>query len=114
MAEGFGVEETALRKAVDAAVEAGKVNYRNRCTAFREVVPFDVVMDAFNNPQGWKLDSYIATLLWYDDNGFPNISPEDKWHLFDGSGLTITALHARRKEYAIAAFEKIAKPKPKQ
>lgn len=66
MAEVLGENEAVLRKAVKAAADAEKVNYRNRCTAFREVIPFDRIMELVDNPDGWMIDKRVLPLLEFD------------------------------------------------
>lgn len=78
MAEAFGEEQDTLRKAVAAAIEAEKDNYRKRCIAFRKVIPFDRILELFVNPAGWRYDERLLPIIRFDEecNGAPYIDIE--------------------------------------
>ena len=61
IAEVLGETETNLRKAVEAAKEAERINYRSRCTAFRKIIPFDRIMELLNQPERWIYDKGILS-----------------------------------------------------
>ena len=66
LAEVLGEREETLRLAVKEAAAAEKINYRNRCTAFRKVIPFERIMELLNYPQEWRIDDRVFPLLYYD------------------------------------------------
>lgn len=77
LAEVLGEREDALRLAVDEAQKAEAVNYRNRCSAFRRVIPFDRIMELINYPEEWRIDDRIVPMLDYDPStGQPYLRPE--------------------------------------
>lgn len=77
MAEVFGESENALRKAVEASVEAEKINYRSRCTAFRKVIPFERIVELLKQPAGWLYDPDIFPMLEFDkESGLPSLKKE--------------------------------------
>lgn len=82
MAEAFGENEDTLRKAVVASVEAEKINYRSRCSAFRKVIPFDRIVELLTHPEGWLYDPSILPMLEFDpQSGLPVLKKE-----FEGNG----------------------------
>ena len=111
MAEAFGVDESVLRRAVDAAIAAEKDNYRKRSIAFRSIIPFEKIMEAFAVPEKWRYDSEVFPLLWFDGSGVPHIAPEQKDRFFVRSRLGKIAQNAGRSAYASKAFDRITKPK---
>lgn len=111
MAEVFGADESELEQAVREAISAEKDNYRKRCIAFRNVIPFDKIMELFSKPDKWLYDDRVLSLLWFDDDGFPHISPKRREKFFFYSGLGLTAQRAGRYGYATKCFDEIARPK---
>lgn len=78
MAEALGETEETLRKAVSAAVEAEKENYRKRCTAFRQVIPWSRIMELYENPHGWLYDKKMLPLIEFDP--YPMIKQVRKYN----------------------------------
>ena len=63
LAEVLGEKEGRLREAVARAIEAEKVNYRSRCAAFRQIIPFDRIMELLNRPEEWRVEKSVTTIL---------------------------------------------------
>ncbi len=61
IAEALGESEEKLREAVEAAREAGKINYRSSCAAFRKIIPFTRIMELLEQPEGWIYDKGIQS-----------------------------------------------------
>lgn len=74
LAEVLGEEESALRAAVAAAEEAEKHDYRKRCTAFREIIPWKRIEALYISFDQWLYDKRILPLLAIDyQTGYPEI-----------------------------------------
>ena len=74
LAEALGEEESTLRKAVETAVAAEKEDYRKRCIAFRQVIPWERIMELLGGCEKWRYDRKIKSLLEIDiQTGFPAI-----------------------------------------
>lgn len=72
LADALGEKESNLREAVKAA--ASKDDYRQRCAAFREVIPWSRICQLYEDFEGWRYDRKILPLLALDDRtGFPEI-----------------------------------------
>lgn len=69
LAEVLGETEAALREAVSAAIKAERVDYRRRCVAFRQVIPWDRIMILLSQPQGWRYDPKMLPLIEQDPEG---------------------------------------------
>lgn len=75
LAEVLGETEETLKAAVQAAKEAEKIDYRKRCIAFRQVIPWERIMELFGRPQGWKIDPKMKAVLEMDPAGYPVVKP---------------------------------------
>ena len=62
MAAVLGADEGKIEKATAAAIEAEKINYRKRCTAFRELFPFEEIMRLMEKPEQWQYDPALTGL----------------------------------------------------
>ena len=66
LAEALGEQENTLRKAAANAIEAEKYNYRFRCVAFRNVIPWDRIMELFMYCDKWRYDSELKKLIVFN------------------------------------------------
>lgn len=112
MAEVFGVDKAKLKEAVDAAIEAGKIDYRKRCVAFRKVIPFNAIMEHLLQPGAWMYDGHVLPYLWFDDSGFPNVDPSNKVGFLSVSKFRTSAINGGRYNYAIRVFDDYVRKKP--
>ena len=77
IAEVCGETKANLQKAVEAAKEAERINYRSRCAAFRKIIPFARIMELLRQPERWVYDKRILPLLRFDpETGQPYIKEE--------------------------------------
>ena len=63
IADALGEAPEALQKATEAAIAAEKINYRGRCSAFREVIPWARIDDLIHDPSGWRIDPAIRDMI---------------------------------------------------
>ena len=74
LADALGEKENNLREAVRAASE--KDDYRQRCAAFRAVIPWDRICQLYEDFENWRYDKKIIPLLALDERtGYPEIKP---------------------------------------
>ena len=71
MAAVLGADEGKIEQATAAAIEAEKINYRKRCTAFRELFPFEEIMRLMENPDHWQYDPALAGLYSVGADNIP-------------------------------------------
>ena len=71
MAAVLGADEGKIEQATAAAIEAEKINYRKRCTAFRELFPFDEIMRLMEKPDRWQYDPALTGLYTVDADNIP-------------------------------------------
>lgn len=75
MVDALGEDPAVIRQAADAATEAEKVNYRGRCAAFREVIPWARIDELIHDPSGWRIDPALRPFLsWW--KGWPAPKPD--------------------------------------
>ena len=72
MAAVLGADECEIERATQAAIEAEKINYRKRCTAFREVFPFDEILRLMEIPERWQYDPALAGLYIIGSDKLPH------------------------------------------
>jgi len=72
MAAVLGADEREIEQATRAAIEAEKNNYRKRCTAFREVFPFDEILRLMEAPECWQYDPAMAGLYIIGGDKLPH------------------------------------------
>ena len=70
IADALGMDAETIKKATEATKEAEKQNYRKRCGAFREVIPFDSICALLEKPKEWRLDPELLPYLDYDADGY--------------------------------------------
>lgn len=75
MAEAFGESEDRLRVAMEAALN--EKNHRNRCNAFRRIIPFDRLLELFVEPGRWRYDVDVKPLLEFDGETNAPYVPEE-------------------------------------
>lgn len=63
IADALGESPEAIQRATEAAIEAEKINYRGRCSAFREVIPWARIDELIHDPPGWKIDPAIRGMV---------------------------------------------------
>ena len=98
LAETLGEEEATLRRAADAALEMQQINWRNRCFAFRDVIPWERVMELVARPEGWMYDQAMMPYICFDETGWPAIKSDCKnkfWTVACREG--VYAVNRRRK-----------------
>lgn len=66
IADVLGESEDRLRNATAAAIEAEKINYRGRCSAFRKVISWDRIMELFSDTGKWRYDEKMLPLITID------------------------------------------------
>ena len=86
MLEALGEDEAKLREAVAEAVKAEDISIRRRCTAFRKVIPFERLLELYNNPHGWHYDPLITPYLKFDDEGWPVATSSKIWAILEREG----------------------------
>ena len=75
MADALGESPEAIQRATSAAIEAETIDYRRRCSAFREVIPWARIDELIHDPSGWKIDPAIRDFLsWW--KGWPMPDPD--------------------------------------
>ena len=72
--DALGEDSAVIEKAVQAAKAAGVNDYRERCRAFRRLIPWDRVYELAANPAGWRIDPAIESLLSWR-GGWPAVKP---------------------------------------
>ena len=72
MAAVLGADEGKIEKATAAAIEAEKINYRKRCTAFRELFPFEEIMRLMEKPDRWQYDPTLTGLYSVGADNIPH------------------------------------------
>ena len=77
MAEVLGETPENLKAACLSATKAEKVFWRNRGRGFREVIPFDRILELYQNPDGWKYDERLLPLIRREAQGYPTAADED-------------------------------------
>lgn len=78
IADALGEDAEKIKAAADAATIAEKENYRKRCGAFRDVIPFDRILELLENPKDWRLDADLIPYLSFNDDGYPKIKKGKK------------------------------------
>lgn len=75
IADALGEDPEVIQRATAAAIEAEKINYRGRCSAFREVIPWARIDELIHDPSGWKIDPAVKDFLsWW--KGWPAPDPD--------------------------------------
>ena len=72
MAAVLGADECEIERERQAAIEAERINYRKRCTAFREVFPFDEILRLMEAPEHWQYDPALAGLYIIGGDKLPH------------------------------------------
>ena len=86
MAEALGENTETLERAAKAAAEAEQSvenGTRARAAAFRKVIPFERVLELFNNPRGWRYDAAIRPYLEFDEAGWPVCRSSKIWAILE-------------------------------
>ena len=71
MAAVLGADEGKIEQATTAAIEAEKINYRKRCTAFREMFPFEEIVRLMEKPNHWQYDPALEGLYAVGADNIP-------------------------------------------
>ena len=71
MAAVLGADEEKIEQATDATIKAEKINYRKRCTAFRETFPFEEIMRLMEKPEQWQYDPALSGLYAVGADNIP-------------------------------------------
>lgn len=78
----FGVDESLIEKAVTATAPYQKrTELQASSIAFRKVIPFDTIIEGYNNPSKWKYDPAMKDYLVFDDAGNVDESKSDMFHI---------------------------------
>ena len=72
MAAVLGADDRKIEQATASAIEAEKVNFRKRCSAFREIFPFEEIMRLMEEPDSWKYDPVLTGLYIVGDDNIPH------------------------------------------
>ena len=72
MAAVLGADEGKIEHATAAAIEAEKINYRKRCTAFRELFPFEEILRLIGKPEHWQYDPALTGLYSAGADNIPH------------------------------------------
>lgn len=78
LAEVLGAKEEVLCLAVQKAIEAEKQDYRGRCVAFRDIIPWAHIMEMFEDCSQWLYDQKMKALIELDTKGLPMIKSGKK------------------------------------
>ena len=88
IADALGEQEEALEAAVRQSEQKG--DYRERCAAFREAVPWARIDELIRKPKRWRIDPALKGLISRKD-GWPSVRPsraeEFRKTLFDELGF---------------------------
>ena len=76
IASALGADDKDVKAATMAAVEAERINYRGRCNAFRALIPFDMILELIQRPDGWQLDPALADLCELDEGRIYSPRPD--------------------------------------
>ena len=71
MAAVLGADEGKIEEATAAAIEAEKINYRKRCTAFRELFPFEEIVRLMEKSDRWQYDLALTGLYSVGTDNIP-------------------------------------------
>ena len=72
MAVVLGADKGKIEQATTAAIEAEKINYRKRCTAFRELFPFEEILRLIGKPEHWQYDPALTGLYSAGADNIPH------------------------------------------
>ena len=78
LADALGENEAVLMQATEAAKEAEKKEVRARCKAFRKVIPWERIMELFENPSQWRYDPQMQEMIQIGKDGYPKIKKVQK------------------------------------
>lgn len=79
LAEALGEKESILRAAVAEAIKAEEKDYRNRCFAFRQVIPWSRIMQLYADWESWRFDKRLKSMIEIDyKSGYPAIKRSAK------------------------------------
>ena len=80
MADALGEAPEAIQNATEAAIAAEKINYRGRCSAFRELIPWARIDELIHDPAGWKIDPALRPFLsWWKGWPAPKLSKQAEY-----------------------------------
>lgn len=72
IADALGEQEEALEAAVRQSEQKG--DYREKCAAFREAIPWERIDELIHSPEGWRIDPAMKGLISRKD-GWPSVKP---------------------------------------
>ena len=74
IADSLGEDRAAIEKAAQAAAKAEEDDYRDRCKAFRRIIPWERIYQLLTQPQGWRIDPAVKPCLSWA-GGWPWVKP---------------------------------------
>ena len=79
IAEVLGEGQERLQAAAQAARAAEKKNWRDRGNGFREIIPFDRIMQLYQHPENWIYDKRLLPYMRQGEDGYPVPSKNAFW-----------------------------------
>ena len=65
-------DEGKIEQATAPTIEMEKINYRKRCTAFRELFPFEEIVRLMEKPDCWQYDPVLTGLYSVGADSIPH------------------------------------------
>ncbi len=80
MAEAFGETQDKLKEAMDAVLKADHDTFDSSCIVFRQYIPFERIVQLFDNPHGWLIDEDLESMMSFRKrDGMPYIAKGMKY-----------------------------------